>query len=208
MVDLGVQKVADLVIETVNKMVLMMPEMVTKMEIGEVLVVEGDKAQEALRTLVIEMGGLGALVDVVGAGVGLVEVVTERTALENQAKIVKEALVVVLDVGGGEEAGVGLVEVLTGRVASENQVKMVKEALVVVLDVGGGEEAGVGLVEVMTGRMALEIQRKEVMAVLVVDLDVVVAEGAEVDLEEAGILKKEMAMVSIHTSHWLLMYTV
>lgn len=121
-VDLGVQKVVDLAVETVSKMALVM----TETEIGEALVVGGDKAQEAIRTLVIEMGGLGALVDVVVAEVGLVEVMTGKVALENQGKMV--------------------------------------------------------------------------MAVLVVGLDVVVAEGAEgVGLEEAGILKKEMAMVSTYT---------
>lgn len=85
-VGLGVQKVVDLaahvvdlVVQTMSKMVLMTTK--TKMEkIGEVLAVEGEGA---LRTLVIEMEALGALVGVggaEGAGVGLVEAMTEMVA--------------------------------------------------------------------------------------------------------------------------------
>ena len=200
-VDLGIRKVVDLAahvvdlaMETVNKMVLMTAR--TKMEeIGEALDVEGE---EALKTLVIEMGVLGAMVgEAEGAGVALVEVTTVKVALENQRKMVADALVVVvLDVGGAEEAGVGLVEVMTGKVALENQRKMATEALVVVvvLDVGGAEGAGVGLVEVMTEKVDLENQRKMVTEalVVVVVLDVGGAEEAEVGLEEAGILKEKV----------------
>ena len=201
-VDLGIRKVVDLAahvvdlaMETVNKMVLMTTR--TKMEeIGEVLDVEGE---EALKTLAIEMGVLGALVGrAEGAGVALVEVMTVKVALENQRKMVAEALVVVvvLGVGGAEEAEVGLVEVMTGKVALENQRKMATEALVVVvvLDVGGAEGAGVGLVEVMTEKVDLENQRKMVTEalVVVVVLDVGGAEEAEVGLEEAGILKEKV----------------
>ena len=120
-VDLGVQKVvdlaarvADLAMVTVSRMVLM--TMGTKMkEIGEVSVVE---VEEALRTLVIEIGGLGALagVDEAEEAEGaLVEEMTAKVALENQKKMaveVAEALVVVVVLGedGAGEVEVGLVE--------------------------------------------------------------------------------------------------
>ena len=157
-VDLGVQKVvdlaahvADLAMVTASRMVLM--TMGTKMkEIGEVLVVE---VEEALRTLVIEIGGLGALagVDEAEEAEGaLVEEMTAKGALENQKKMaveVAEALVVVLGEDGAEEAEVALVEEMIAKVALKNQKKMVAEALVVVVVLGedGAGEVEVGLVE-------------------------------------------------------------
>ena len=160
-VDLGVQKVvdlaahvADLAMVTASRMVLM--TMGTKMkEIGEVLVVE---VEVALRTLVTEIGGLGALagVDEAEEAEGaLVEGMTAKGALENQKKMaveVAEALVVVVVVLGedeAEEAEGALVEEMIGKVALKNQKKMVAEALAVVVVLGedGAEEVEVGLVE-------------------------------------------------------------
>ena len=157
-VDLGVQKVvdlaarmADLAMVTVSRMVLM--TMGTKMkEIGEVLVVE---VEVALRTLVTEIVGLGALagVDEAEEAEGaLVEGMTAKVALENQKKMaveVAEALVVVLGEDEAEEAEGALVEEMIAKVALKNQKKMVAEALAVVVVLGkdGAEEVEVRLVE-------------------------------------------------------------